>query len=74
MLQLLFFSRIFISRQFLRELKSLWFLAFGGKKEKENKRSKHNILGDLAWVTLSPDHSVACDIIACKTSFLQGKM
>lgn len=36
MLQLLFFHRIFISWQFLRELKSLWFLAFVGGKEDQS--------------------------------------
>lgn len=42
MVQLLFFSGLFISRQFLRELKSLWFLEFQGEKRKI--RSKHNSL------------------------------
>lgn len=64
MLQLLFFHRIFISWQFLSELKSLWFLAFGGKR-----RSKHSTLWDLARATLSPDDLVSCDIASCKTGF-----
>lgn len=39
----------------------------------QKKRSKRNTLWDLAWATLSPDDSVACDIVACKTSFSKAR-